>query len=84
MDESIKETVVCELADHFNIALDPKSIIGEELLFYLNVDQNGNSIRLYNDNRPIKGHRVIIREVHYEEDPVPVQEEEILAEVPAV
>ena len=61
-------TVICELADQFTIAFDPKSIIGEELIFYLNVDSgNGNSMRLYNDNRPIKGHRVIIREVYYEE-----------------
>lgn len=37
------------------------------MIFYLNVDPNGNAIRLHNDGRPIKGHRVIIREVHYED-----------------
>jgi len=51
------------------VAFDPKSVIGEEIIFYLNVDQNANAIRLYNDNRPIKGHRVIIREVYYQEEP---------------
>ena len=36
-------------------------------MFYLNVDTSGNTVRLHNDGRPIKGHRVIIREVHYED-----------------
>jgi hypothetical protein len=69
VDEDMKNTVVCELADQFFVAFDPKSAIGEELIFYLNVNQTENAIRLYNDNRPIKGHRIIIREVHYEEEP---------------
>lgn len=30
-------------------------------MFYLNADPSGNAIRLHNDGRPIKGHRVIIR-----------------------
>ena len=29
VDESIKGTVVCELADHYSVAFDPKSIVGE-------------------------------------------------------
>jgi hypothetical protein len=62
----MKETIVCELADQFFVAFDPKSIIGEEMMFYYNADSSGNSIRMHNDGRPIKGHRVIIREVHYE------------------
>ena len=57
------------MADQFFVAFDPKSVIGEEIIFYLNVDSSANAIRLYNDNRPIKGHRVIIREVYYEEEP---------------
>jgi len=51
------------------------------LIFYLNVDPTGNALRLYNDNRPIKGHRVIIREVYYE-DPTVNEKEEVLPEVP--
>jgi hypothetical protein len=78
----MKDTVICELADGFFIAFDPKSVIGEELIFYLNVDPSGNSLRLYNDNRPIKGHRVIIREVYYE-DPNIHEKEELLPDVPA-
>ncbi len=62
----MKDTIVCELADQFFVAFDPKSVLGEELVFYINVDPNGNAIRLHNDGRPIKGHRVIIKEIHYE------------------
>jgi hypothetical protein len=42
-------------------------LIGEELIFYHNEDHpNGNTLRVHNDGRPIKGHRVLIKEVHYE------------------
>ena len=63
----MKDTVICELADNFYVAFDPRSVIGEELIFYPNVDSTSNALRLYNDNRPIKGHRVIIKEVYYED-----------------
>jgi hypothetical protein len=48
------------------VAYDPKSLIGEEMIFYYNEDPTGNILRLHNDGRPIKGHRVLIKEVHYD------------------
>jgi len=80
VDEQQQETIVCELADQFFVAFDTHSLIGDELMFYLNVDPNGNAIRLHNDGRPIKGHRVIIREVHYED--LLNDKKELLADIP--
>ena len=48
------------------------------MMFYYNVDPSGNSIRMHNDGRPIKGHRVIIREVHYEVN----EKDNLLPEIP--
>ena len=31
------------------------------MIFYYSDDSNGNSLRLHNDNRPVKGHRVLIK-----------------------
>ena len=81
MDEQLKETIVCELADQFFIAFDRHSVVGEELIFYLNADPNGNAIRVHNDGRPIKGHRVFIKEVHYEDNQAN-DKKDILAEIP--
>jgi hypothetical protein len=40
--------------------------VGEEMIFYHNEDPAGNILRMHNDGRPIKGHRVLIKEIHYE------------------
>lgn len=66
IDYPFADTAVCELSDQFWVAFDPRSLIGEELIFYHNEDSAGNTLRLHNDGRPIKGHRVLIKEVHYD------------------
>jgi hypothetical protein len=37
------------------------------MILYHNEDHpNGNCMRVYNDNRPVNGHRVLIKEVYYD------------------
>ena len=37
VDETVKDTVICELGDQFFVAFNPSSLVGDQLMFYLNV-----------------------------------------------
>lgn len=46
------------------------------VLFYSENQSSGNSIRIYNDGRPVIGHRNLIKEIHFIDDQIIKQEEE--------
>ena len=52
---------VAHLADGFCVGFLKESFVGAEMIFYHNEDQTTNVRREYNDNRPVKGHRVLIK-----------------------
>lgn len=42
------------------------SHIEGEMIFYHNEEGNENFMRAHNDGRPVKGHRLLIKEVHFD------------------
>ena len=62
----MNEMIVAELADQFYVAFNKDSYITGEMILYHNEDLNGNYMRAYNDNRPVNGHRVLIKEIYYD------------------
>lgn len=61
IDHAMNELIVTELADQFYVAFNKSSYITGEMVLYHNEDPNGNCMRVYNDNRPVNGHRVLIK-----------------------
>lgn len=64
----MEQTFICDLGDFFCLAFEKNksSHIPGEIIFYYNQSQNGgNTLRVYNDGRPVIGHHTIIKEIHY-------------------
>jgi hypothetical protein len=62
----MEDVIVAELSDNFFVGFSKNSHITGEMVFYRNEDSNKNILRVYNDGRPVIGHRILIKEVYFD------------------
>jgi hypothetical protein len=46
------------------------------MVLYYSETQPGSTMRVYNDGRPVVGHRAIVKDVHFDGEVPPKKEEE--------
>ncbi len=66
IDYPMDDVVVSELLDGFYVGFNKNTHIAGEMIFYHNEETTENLLRVHNDGRPVKGHRVLVREIYFD------------------